>query len=1033
MKHFYKLLTATVLISGSMTTPPSAYAVEEVSGYIETFDGFDASRDDCAPAYWLHNVDKGNVKDQLYISHQTGGHDDGAYVELSSQCNPYYMTDDCLVTLPVKGTVTFWVKGASTSSVLEVKKATLNGSSISLGSSIKPSDFKMSIEWQKVTIEVPDYTRISLLLRKGGAFDDFSASFADKSELVLLSASGFSYPDKSVADASGKAVVPVTFNLTNAGTSTIDASTLSFKAGLTNYLASSLTSEFNCNCTLPQGVTEIKPGESVEVSMSIEYILSDPNVSESKTVAIQDNLTNSITKIGTFKVESLRGVLEAKNGSTKVESGKKVEFGLLRSADNTLKLQLSNTGNHDITVTEITLPDGWSTANATPFTISNNGEATELQLTLPAGDRGWCNDVTLTYNDGVTDSKTAAYTMSCAILGEGKWLEDFQNCTTPNLPDGWMVGEKEFRTTKDSYETNVYATGSSYNRSALVSPKMTLNPEGSITIRGLRYNSTDKDEPLFTLYISPDRKTWTEVGGIICTQPEGRLPFNTFVAGKGTSKEDWVWYTFSLKKIEAGDYYVKFETNPFKIDDIFGMEPAVVEHDFLISSIKAPAKGEVNAPIEVTGTVTNMTGTADGAYTLTLLENGKEVAVAEGVEIEAYKDTEISLQYMPHNAGDVELALRLDVDGLDPVMSDAVSITIAEEDNAVRLAGKDISKYDTNFVGAKFNKLQFYVPADATGLNQDDEFSSIAFSVYNSSSYSDITIPYTLWIEKVDAVEAFTDAEKIDFELPDAATAVAEGSYTLKGGESSKDAPVLFEIPLKAARKYSGGAYRVTLEMNMSSSSYSFNVGKYAAGSNIGRYYGKNSETGTYPGAKLISDVPVVYFCRQGTPANVKGLLHDGTAPIAGATATLVEETQTRAAAPDNCAISYSATTAADGTFTIPVVKSTRDYRLYLDVPGSSTIIAHPDLVSPNGKDVDLGRILVDLTTGVETVPAEVARVCVSNGEVYVSRGSLELYVVDGTLVGRAAEGERLTPGSGVYVARITVDGKATSVKIAIR
>ena len=107
MKKFYASFCIAVCLCFSGLSAPVATAQTIVNDYAETFDTFDDSSNDCAPAYWLHNVDRGSDSNQYYFHRPDGGHDSGAYVELSEKCNPYYMTDDCLVTLPVKGAVSF--------------------------------------------------------------------------------------------------------------------------------------------------------------------------------------------------------------------------------------------------------------------------------------------------------------------------------------------------------------------------------------------------------------------------------------------------------------------------------------------------------------------------------------------------------------------------------------------------------------------------------------------------------------------------------------------------------------------------------------------------------------------------------------------------------------------------------------------------------------------------------------------------------------------------------------------------------------
>lgn len=1039
MKKFYASFCIAVCLCFSGLSAPVATAQTIVNDYAETFDTFDDSSNDCAPAYWLHNVDRGSDSNQYYFHRPDGGHDSGAYVELSEKCNPYYMTDDCLVTLPVKGAVSFYIKGASSSSVLEIYKMSFDGGKITKGSKItNPSGFKMSTEWQQVNITVDDYTRIGILLRKGGAIDDFTAESADKSDFVYMNMSNFVLPEKIVADVTGKATIALTFDLANKGTKAIEAGAYSFTAGVTNYLGSSFTSDLEATT---EQTPAIAVGESAKISMDIIYNLKDASKNENASIGIKNSLTGQITKIASSSVtiNSVAGVLNVKyasgNSTSSLSDGGKIELGVIREIPAKNILKLTNSGVSDIKIIDIRFDRDMEDAQlpALPITVAAGSEQSELAIVLPETAGGKSGNVTLVYSNGISNDNEFTYSVSCANVPADAWIEDFQSCSTPNLPKGWMVGEGSFRTVKGSYETNVYANGDQYKVSSLITSKMKLNKGGAITVQGVRQHATDaKKDALLTVYYSPDRVNWTEIGGVLKEQPSGRLPFNTFVANSGTT--DWKWYNFSLKNIETGEYYVKFETAPFKIDNIFGMEPADVAHDMLISSFSADSKGEVNKELSATLTVTNMNDKADGDYSVTLFENGVAVAEQQGVEIEAYDSTEIIMSYMPHTAGNADLVALLNVADAMTFKSDTVSVSIAEEDNMAKISGVTIDSYSSDgLVKAKFNKLQFYVPASATGLTEGTQFSEIAFSVYYSASYGEVTIPYTLWIEEVDAESEFTNDDKTNFDLPDAASAIATGSYTLKGGESSKDVPAEFVIALDRQLTYTGKAYRFTMEMNLSSASYNFYAGIHKYDVNYGRFFGSNSATGTYPGASLTKNIPVVSFRYPQTAANVSGILRYNGKALAGAQVLLVEEQPARSIAASASAVSYSGVTDADGKFSISVIKSDRSYRLSAIVNDEYTY-THSALVAPEGNDVDLNTIEIkNTTTGISDAAIADADIIIGDGYIRVEGADACVYNMTGTAVAQAQDGETVSLTAGMYILQVTKNGQSSVSKIIVR
>ena len=1023
-KSLLRFAMALLATGGSWS---GAYAIDEQADYAELFENLgDASAADFAPGYWLHYVDKGTSADPWYAAENEGGHDEGAYLRVTDKCNPYYMTDDCLVTPPVKGEVSFWVKGKT----LSLYKMDFNGSTISKGTSVSlPSGFKVNQdEWQQVTLSFDSYTRVGILFRLGeGGLDDFRAEYADLSAITYLTVSGITYDKKVVADVTGHAVVNVAFTLANKGTAPIDLAQVSFVAGKTNYLGDAITEAFMES--EPMSGT-LAAGESRDVMLEVPVALADAEKSESVTLGVQCSLNGAIYKIGSVDVRSIAGVLGMRTSSAELQKEGTVECDVQRG-EYTHVLYATNSGESDIVISNVTFGGNLAdvvSAPALPYTLAPGETKKELPLTFNGTPGGKCGTVTLVYSDGISTDKEFTFTLSAGIVTADGWLEDFQSVSTPDLPKGWMVGEGSFRTaTYQSYDPRVRANSDSYSKSSLITSLMHLDSNGTLTLMGGRQSVSDSHDRVLTVWYSTDRENWEELGGVIAKQPAGRLPFNTFVASQKAN--EMTWYNFSLRNVETGDYYIKFEAQPFSLDNIFGVEPVAPLHDMLLSAISAPAKGEVNKLLTASVEVSNMKADAESDYVVTLYSGDTAVAYAEGVEIDGYSKATIELSYMPHAEGETELHAEVNVaDGFRVLKSSAVTVDVAAEECVGKAQSASIDKFSSDgLVSAKFNKVQFYIPADDITLAEGTEISEIAFSVYNSSSYGSATVPYNLWIEEVDAVTPFTEEDKIDFALPEGEMN-ATGSYTLQGGSGSADSPEAWIIGLDKPVTFTGKSLMVTMEMNLSSTTYSFYVGMHNYADNLKRSYAKNTETGSFPGGKLLKEVPVVTLRYAQAPAAVTGRILSEGAPVSGATVRLTQSAVARAIDAHHASVSYEATTDGAGAFSIGVIKS-GTYALSAMVGDYKYL--HPAEVALAGNDVNLNDVEIGkLPTGLDAAEVKGATIRLGAGTLTIAGADGEVYNIAGVHVAHAAADEAVALGSGVYVVRIAGNDKATKVII---
>lgn len=1031
-----------LLAAGSLLFPAKAYAVTEVENYSETFNGItDTSAADFAPRYWLHFVDRSysdSMSDVWYTVESTGGQDGGAYISVSDQCNRMLAYYDCLVTPPVKGEVSFWVKGKR----VNVFPMTFDGVKITRVTSeiALPTDFTISeTEWQKVTLEIADYTRLGIVFRSGAnALDDFTAEFVDATPLVYTTLSDMTCDEAPVADVNGDATINVSLNFNNKGTDNVDLTDVTFTFGKTTYYGESLSSEL---VELPSNAGIIAPGESKKLSFEVPYKLANPSVTETGIyLGVRNSLNGMTTKVGSLKVLSKVGVFELYNGTSKLSAGGYVE-GDCHTGAYTLTLGGSNTGQSDIIITDIkmggTLEDAVTTV-AVPFTLAKDADKKDMTFTFDATPGAKTGNVTLTYSDGISTDRTFTFAMGCGTLAEGGWIEDFQTQVGSDeyaMPYGWRVEKGTFRrNTYASYDPRYRANSASSGESTLVTSLMKIEKGGQLSLMGGRQNVSDSHDKVLVIYLSKDRETWTELGGVVAKVASGRPAFNTFEAS--ATANDMRWFNFSFDNVESGNYYIKFVAQPFSLDNIFGVTPVDPDHDFILESISAPASGEVNKLLTTKVEISNMRGSSDDDYVVTLFDGETAVAQAEGVAIDAYGKTTVELSYMPRTAGEATLHAEVEVaEGAKTLTSSEVTVDIVKEECVGKVETVSIDSYDSSaLIGNKLNKAQFFVPAEEISLPTGKTFDEIELSVYNSSSYSDITIPYTLWIEEVEEVVPFTDEDKGDFVLPDVSTSTT-GTYKLSAGTSSQASPAKFIIPLATPMTYNGKALKITVEINLESSIYSFCVGVHNFTEKLYRSHAKMSETHMYPSNYVKTTAPVVHLRYALEPSTVTGRIVKNNKAQEGLTVVLTERAESGASkakaqvSADAAKVAYTGVTDSDGRFSIPVVKNERAYELSVESAGDKYV--HPVLLHPSDA-VELNDVdITPVSTGIDAVENGKAEVTVSGSSVKVDGADAEVYTVAGVKVGEVRDGESLELTAGVYIVRIS--GSAEALKILIR
>ena len=359
-----------------------------------------------------------------------------------------------------------------------------------------------------------------------------------------------------------------------------------------------------------------------------------------------------------------------------------VAFGKTNTVDKKT-FYVYNWGSAPLTVKSIVAPDGFTATPTEQFTVaafneSNLGASAQaVEITFSATDAGnYSGNMVITYVDGTGADKTFTLALSGTKLDPTKWYADFNN-------QQWPAGSVYQSNVSISYiNTGDYGLlSSSSTNNLFITPKLTATAgevlQFDASTRNSYYDGTVK------VYISTDRETWGDpVKEIALSKTEN------------TSKATYD-YTFE----NAGDYYVAFELNEARVDEIYGLTPATVVHDWAIASSNVPTEAMQNIASTATVNILNL-GLADEAadsYTVTAYIDGKVAGTSTGVAIPmnhklSDAGTQLSVNFLYPKVGTFPVYVEVKA-GDYSVTTEPVDVTFAEEvaNNSADMAGNGTS------------------------------------------------------------------------------------------------------------------------------------------------------------------------------------------------------------------------------------------------------------------------------------------------------------------------------------------------------
>ncbi len=895
---------------------PSAGA-KQVSPYSLDFDTpLETADHSFAPVGWGHIVDNfqkyGSTEWVEYKWNSTSGIDDSGALFIGTQDleidddddETYYKTcKDMLVTPALTGTSSIWVKkGKSGSSSISFYLVTEENGKLTAG--------------DKITVTVPTlnnskYVQVSIPQQADGSrigivgsnvyVDNFSAASADidfKTEIKVASVKS-NMPKYHDADENGLFNVSFKVNVRNTGNVDITKGTENFSVSLVN---STLNDSVMATVDIPQDLEAGELSDTIVVSAVV-----DANAFPGEyAYKVRENLGGSTVDGLKFQITPHKPTIGLFNAAGKNEyaDGDTLYYGISKKAA-TGTFVLKNDGGDSLQVTAVEAPEGYLVNKGGAFTVAPHDTALVV-MTMTADAAGPKNgNLVIRSNIGDKTFRVEGETADTDLLFvdfEDGIPADFYNIgnwsTDSDPADIGMIGNS-----KAAY--GFYYSG---DAKRLVSPLVEVK-EGE----KLRFIAARKDSKcsLDVLY-STDRKNWTLVRTLSSEAENEADKLSGEIVVKGSYSNKYAYKEYTIDNIPAGQCYLAFDNKSVYVDNIYGFHKVAVKHDIIFTAATMKAVGTVNSALTAHAKLVSMRDEAEEAdgYTLGLYVDGQLAAKATPVKLAQGKETEFSVSFTPHKAGQHEVAFRFASDDYT-ALSDVMPLTVGEETSASEKAVGNPSGFSYTdgplytYENASQTEL-LYKPQDIS-LPAGSKISKIAFRGY--ISYGTLDAHVRAYMESSDLTKFETSDIDADSTKMDK---IFDGTVHFEEGGSAAEPVNQFELTFNEPLVYDGkGIHLLLVHEAKTYKSVYFQVDGSITDQSKHSYKEWGSEKNSF------SKLPVAYFSVAVEPHTLSGLVTDKATskPLDSVVVTLHDN-----------GVEYTDTTDAEGHYSMTVYKFDRQY-----------------------------------------------------------------------------------------------------------
>lgn len=717
------------------------------------------------------------------------------------------------------------------------------------------------------------------------------------------------------ADAEGNYTIAFDVTVKNSGT-------LDITGEEENMSVSVVDEAGNVLQTLP--IPAMAAGETKTLSFS--YTRAYTQYPAPTTISLRIDFDDTLTPLGTYKPSAFAPKIRvtAKNMEDEFANGSDVNFGKSR-ADVTRMFTIYNDGGSDLSVTDITLPAGYTVNHdfTNPLVVENHSFS-NFEVTMPLADGVGVKEGTLVLNNeaGIDFSLN----LKGEIVAETTAYAGFEDNKMPigysNEDNTWTVttnksGAYGWYAYNDKYCAQINSTD---GEKKFITPRLTFAEGETLEFEAAHAYRGAEDKGL-NVYYSADGSEWTLA--------------KTIAADELSLDNKWGYYKFtrfSVSEIPAGTWYVAIGSESLSLDNVCGGTLCPDAHAWVVNGVNFPEKGSVNSnyTAKISLMNNNVVDEKGTTYDVTLYENDVEVAKAEGVDIASGATEDITVVYTPHHMGDVNLKLVASANDADYAVEKEATANILEE---MALSDVQIGTATTNerniaYPYDKHSKAEVLLPTSKLGELKAG--SKIAKMVVRGVSIKESKHAAKIWIANTTEEtlgETWTPASTDDMTLVFDDNFTIPKTYEDYQQEKKGD---LMTIEFNAPFVYDGNGIRLVVQTDYIDD-YNFNA--YFEGDTKEKLcyimHTDNEDSSTNEAdwkyaKKEEQKTPVVHFYVANDPVVFSGKVTDKSGnAIAAADITLKS---------DN--VEYYATTDDKGNYTANVVKADRAYNVEVEAAG---------------------------------------------------------------------------------------------------
>ena len=867
---------------------------------------------------------------------------------------------DYLVTPPVSGEVTIMVKRKASDGTINFYNVLTENGDLKIDTLITPTTMALTTYYySKVVLPAQaEGTRIAIQMNNV-YIDDFTAESADITLKPGLKVSALDPADAAqvAADADGKFTVSFGATLTNIGDLDIDAGSYSLYITKDEDGAEPLATI--------SGDQAIAKGASTATPVTVSATLNVADYPTATTDGVKFRVYESIT--GNYRASGAITVVPfapapavsytVGNTTTNFVSGSTVYMGASREQLG-MMLTFANKGGAPITISEVIMPEGFTTS-LEAGTVIDALSSTRISIVRDPAVKG------ILSGDMVIKSNADDFTLKLqgSIPADDQYFVDFEtNESTSGMvfdivvdsysADGW----KSHYTNDLGQPSNTYsAYWSIGSYSTNFGPYLMITPllevaEGDVLAFDAANMST-KGVKVEVLY-STDRTNWRLLR-TLATDAENA---DDLISSEKSFKYNCAPTRYILNNIPVGQGYVAFRPvtdeayrGAFVIDNIIGCKLAEKTLDVVFVSSRSDLEGSVNNKFNASMTVRNlMTAPVEaGSYAANLYLNDQLIGNAEAIAINgpAYtgngfrptNDTTIDFSFTPHSqVVDGKLYMEIVFADGSKLASDTVTINITAETYSENLQiggeyNKSIFYGPVCFYYKKSESQNIYTPAELNGLTPGSKINSITVKGYNTNQGNPAPFNVKVWMTHTNEASfentGTADSPVFTPHSTDTMTCVYEGVIEATKVGSSLDRAEVFTINLAEPFVYQGGNLEFCFSSEGNSyASTNFEMATCSADQSITRYTDSGEITEKSFGRPASGfNIPILYLGVEAEPRTISGKVTDAASsePIADIEVKAV-----------NGDVVYSATTDAEGNYSMPIIQDRLAYTVSVVLPG---------------------------------------------------------------------------------------------------